>query len=37
VLAMALAIGLGAKDMIGRSLERQLHDTRTPPDRLDHV
>jgi hypothetical protein len=37
VLAMALAIGLGAKDMIGRSLERQLHDTHKPPDGIDHV
>jgi hypothetical protein len=37
VFAMALAIGLGAKDMIGRSLERQLHDTRKPPAGMDHV
>jgi hypothetical protein len=37
VLAMALAIGLGAKDTVGRSLERQLHEPPKPPDRVDHV
>jgi hypothetical protein len=37
VFAMALAVGLGAKDVIGRSLERQLHETRKPPGGVDHV
>jgi hypothetical protein len=36
VLALALAVGLGAKDVVGRALDRQL---REPPrdDKLDHV
>jgi hypothetical protein len=36
VLAMALAVGLGARDVVARALERQL---RAPPrdDELDHV
>lgn len=36
VLALALAVGLGAKDVVSRALERQL---REPPrdDKLDHV
>jgi hypothetical protein len=36
VLALALAVGLGARDAVGRALDRQL---RTPADddRLNHV
>jgi len=36
VLALALAVGLGAKDVVGRALDHQL---REPPrdDKLDHV
>jgi hypothetical protein len=45
VLAMALAIGLGAKDTVGRALERQFREAAGPtsptasagPDKLDHV
>lgn len=37
VLAMALAVGLGAQGMISRSLERQLHEPQKPPERVDHV
>lgn len=37
VFAMALAVGLGAKDVVGRSLERQLHEPRKPPGGVDHV
>lgn len=37
VLAMALAVGLGGKDMVSRSLERQLHEGQKQPDRVDHV
>jgi hypothetical protein len=36
VLAMALAIGLGAKEVVGRALERQLRES-SHPDKLDHV
>jgi hypothetical protein len=36
VLAVALAVGLGARDAVGRAIERQL---RAPEgdDKLDHV
>jgi hypothetical protein len=44
VLAMALAIGLGAKDTVGRALERQFREPGSPTspvasgrDKLDHV
>jgi hypothetical protein len=37
VLAAALAIGLGAKDVVSRSLERQLRDPPRGEDRIDHV
>ena len=37
VLATALAIGLGAKDAVGRALERELRRTDADRDRLDHV
>ena len=36
VLAIALAVGLGARDAVSRTIERQL---RRPPqeDKLDHI
>src|SRR6266542_1783179 len=37
VLTMALAIGLGAKDVVARALERQTHAPERPEDKLDHV
>jgi hypothetical protein len=38
VLATALAIGLGAKDVVGRALDRELRRGDSPDrDRLDHV
>lgn len=37
VLAMALAVGLGARDMVARSLERQLHEPPKGPEGVDHV
>jgi hypothetical protein len=37
VLALALAVGLGSKDMVGRSLERQLGEPGERPDRMTHV
>jgi hypothetical protein len=37
VFAMALAIGLGAKDVVARALERQMHAPERPEDKLDHV
>lgn len=38
VLATALAIGLGAKDVVGRALERELRRSDAPDrDHLDHV
>jgi hypothetical protein len=37
VLAMALAIGLGARDVVARALERQIESPEAPKDRLDHV
>ena len=36
VLAVALAVGLGAQDVVSRSLERQLRE-RLTRDKLDHV
>jgi hypothetical protein len=36
VLAVALAVGLGAKDVVRRALERQSHRP-SGEDRLDHV
>jgi len=37
VLALALAIGLGSKDLVKASLERQGQSATEPPDRLPHV
>lgn len=37
VLALALAVGLGSKDMVSRSLERQLREPAERPDELKHV
>ena len=37
VLAMALAIGLGARDAVARALERQIEAPERPEDKLDHV
>lgn len=37
VLALALAVGLGSKDLVGRSLERQLGEPGERPDKLTHV
>ncbi len=37
VLAMALAIGLGAKDAVARTIERQMKAPENVNDRLDHV
>jgi hypothetical protein len=37
VLATALAIGLGARDVVARALERQVESSDTSKDRLDHV
>jgi uncharacterized membrane protein YedE/YeeE len=37
VLAAALALGLGARDAVGRAIERQLRDTTRSDDELDHV
>jgi mechanosensitive ion channel-like protein len=36
VLAIALAVGLGARDVVGRALDRQLHEP-TRDDKLNHV
>ena len=36
VFAVALAVGLGARDVVSRALERQLREP-PPEDRLDHV
>lgn len=36
VLAIALAVGLGARDVVGRALDRQLREP-THDDRLNHV
>lgn len=37
VLALALAVGLGSKDLVGRSLERQIPEPGERPDKLTHV
>lgn len=37
VFAMALAVGLGAKDIVGRSLERQMRESARDNERVDHV
>lgn len=37
VLATALAVGLGAKEPVGRAIERQLRAPKGDEDRLDHV
>ncbi|HXW08485.1 MAG TPA: hypothetical protein VD833_24865 [Vicinamibacterales bacterium] len=37
VLALALAVGLGSKELVGRSLERQVREPADRPDKLTHV
>ncbi|HSL21714.1 MAG TPA: hypothetical protein VK886_09270 [Vicinamibacterales bacterium] len=37
VLALALAVGLGSKDLVGRSLERHMREPGERPDKLTHV
>lgn len=37
VLALAIAVGLGSKEMVTRSLERQLGEPGERPDKLTHV
>ena len=37
VLAAALALGLGARDIVGRSLERQFREPLPGDDKVDHV
>lgn len=37
VLATALAVGLGARDVMGRAIERQLHGAERDHNHLDHV
>ena len=37
VFAAALAVGLGAKDAVGRALERQLREPARGEDKVDHV
>jgi hypothetical protein len=37
VLALALAVGLGSKDLVGRSLERHTREPEERPDKLTHV
>jgi hypothetical protein len=37
VLAAALAVGLGAKDVVSRALDRQLREPPRGEDRVDHV
>ncbi|HUE89872.1 MAG TPA: hypothetical protein VMO26_27660 [Vicinamibacterales bacterium] len=37
VLALALAVGLGSKEVVGRSLERQVGEPGERPDKLTHV
>ncbi len=37
VLALAIAVGLGSKEMVTRSLERQLREPGERPDKLTHV
>jgi hypothetical protein len=36
VLAIAIAVGLGAKDAVGRALDRQLREP-ARDDKLDHL
>jgi hypothetical protein len=37
VLTLALAVGLGSKDVVGRSIERQMRGTADERDTLNHV
>ena len=37
VLAAALAVGLGARDVVSRTLEEQLSEPSRPDDKVDHV
>ena len=37
VLAAALAVGLGARDVVRRTLEQQLDESSRPNDKVDHV
>jgi hypothetical protein len=37
VLSLAIAVGLGSKEMVTRSLERQLREPGERPDKLTHV
>ena len=38
VLAAALAVGLGARDVVGRAIERQFHESSARAgDQVDHV
>ncbi len=37
VLALSIAVGLGARDAVRRALEQQAHDMAQPTDKLDHV
>jgi hypothetical protein len=37
VFAAALAVGLGARDVVSRTLERQLHEPPRGADKVDHV
>jgi hypothetical protein len=37
VLALAIAVGLGSKEMVSRSLERQVREPGERPDKLTHV
>lgn len=37
VFATALAVGLGAKDVVGRALDRQLREPAPGEDKVDHV
>lgn len=37
VLALAIAVGLGSKEMVTKSLERQLREPGERPDKLTHV
>ena len=37
VLALALAVGMGSKEMVTRSLERQIRDAEEERDKLNHV
>ena len=37
VLAAALAVGLGARDVVSRTLEQQLNESSKVDDKVDHV